>query len=103
MNMISVSIKTGIFWHHLFFSVIISGILEIVFFAIDGKLYYGNSQWHNDVKRAVADEKDIYDEYIDTDKSEIYQDRIIFRYVTIGWSCLEDETVYYDNYKRCEQ
>lgn len=73
------------------------------FFAIDGKLYYGNSQWHNDVKRAVADEKDIYDEYIDTDKSEIYQDRIIFRYVTIGWSCWEDETVYYDNYKRCEQ
>ena len=72
------------------------------FVEIDGKLYYGNSQWHNDVKSALVDEKDIYDEYIDPDESEIYQDHIVFRYVTVGWSCFEDEIVYYNNYKRCE-
>lgn len=67
------------------------------FFALNGKLYYGNSQWHNDVKIALVDEEDIEGYEIDVEKTEFYENCIIFRYGNEY-----EEIVYYNNYRRCE-
>lgn len=68
------------------------------FFGFENKLYYGNSQWHNDVKSALVDEEGIEGYEIDIEKTEFYENCIVFRY-----DDEYEETVYYDNYKRCEQ
>lgn len=72
----------------------------LCFFGFDDKLYYGDSQWHNDVKSALVCEEDIEGDDIEVEKTEFYEDCIIFKYYDEYEETEYERIAYYDNYKR---